>query len=474
MKTGLLWRLCWILAASTVLLFWAVDMLTQQTEQQMSFIADEHKQELLGYGQEAERIYLQEGEAALETWLLDLQDRENTWAAVVKSQVTPIANGFLSQQFVDAFRLGRSVEWKIHLYFKENPIMDVTFTDKSTHFLILLPQRMRPGMYFPYMHVLLQIALPFIVLSVLALMLYRHLMAPLQTLEKATRQFSDGHLDVRVKTYLGNRTDELASLAGTFDQMAERTGALIINQRQMLADLSHELRTPLARIDMAVDCVEQGLQPEKSLDRLRQESTNMRELVEDALTLAWLYNESPSLDQESFDLVELLHVICEDAQFEYPDRELVTDLPEQALLTKSSQRALGQAFENIIRNALSYTPVSGHVRVSLSAEEDSFCVQIRDQGPGVPEELLTNIFKPFYQVDKSRSSASGSVSLRNSKKRGGFGLGLSLAQRQIIAAGGSVYAKNHFIAGDFPPSDLGFYGLEMYVVLPRVNDESSS
>ena len=71
----------------------------------------------------------------------------------------------------------------------------------------------------------------------------------------------------------------------------------------MLADLSHELRTPLARIDMAIDFVEQDINREQALSRLRYEASTMRELVEDTLTFAWLNTESPQLNSDDFDLV---------------------------------------------------------------------------------------------------------------------------------------------------------------------------
>ncbi|MFP3442176.1 histidine kinase sensor domain-containing protein, partial [Pantoea sp. SIMBA_133] len=85
---------------------------------------------------------------------------EDTWAAVVRSSVQPLAGSELSGQFMEGFRLGRNVEWKIHLYFADNPIMDMTFADGHTHFLITLPQRMRPGTYLPEMKLFLKVALP--------------------------------------------------------------------------------------------------------------------------------------------------------------------------------------------------------------------------------------------------------------------------------------------------------------------------
>ena len=444
MNKPLLWKLCLIIAAGAVALFWVVNLLILRTEQAMSFIAEEHQQTLQAYGKHAEHLYLSGELDELGRWLRELQEREQTWAAVVHSSVEPLAGSSLSPTFVESFRLGRNVEWKIHLYFTENPIMDVTFADSRTHFLITLPQHMRPGAYWQQANVLLQLGLPLLFLVLLSVLLYRHLMSPLRQLELATRQFSEGKLDVRVRSLLGSRKDELAALADTFDRMAERTGSLIRTQRQLIADLSHELRTPLTRIDMAVSSAEQGIEPQQALARIRRDTTLMRRLAEDALTLAWLENEKPQLDQESLDLCDLIDSILEDARFEFPDHYLRADLPDQAPLHHSSHRALGQAIENITRNALRFTPPQGEVRLQLESAANEYRLRVQDQGPGVPDAHLQNIFKPFFRLNKAHE-----------RVRGGFGLGLALAQRQVQAAGGRIAARNR-------PEG----GLEMSIYLP--------
>ena len=356
MKNKLLWRLCAFIAVGTVLLFWAIAWLTNHTETSMSFIDKAHQEALYSYGQEAEKIYLEDGEQALAAFLQEVKTKEDTWLAVVNSQMTTFANTQMLDEFVDRFQIGRSPEWKIHLYFSENPVMEVPFVDDNTHFLIQLPQRMRPGSLLLATRLTLQIALPLVILSLLSFMLYRHLMTPLKQLENATKDFANGNLEAHAMAAMPKRNDELTGLAQTFDKMAQRTSSLIYNQRSLLADLSHELRTPLARIDMAIDFVEQDINREQALSRLRYEASTMRELVEDTLTFAWLNTESPQLNSDDFDLVELINVICEDARFEYPDRTLHVDTPECANIEKSSQLALGQALENIIRNALRHTP----------------------------------------------------------------------------------------------------------------------
>ncbi|MBH8580200.1 sensor histidine kinase [Bisbaumannia pacifica] len=436
MNRRLFWKLCGPLALGTLALVWVISFLGAETEQQMSFIAERHQQTLRQWGATAERLHAAGDEAALADWLEALQAREETWAAVVRSDIRPLAGSELSAQFREGFRLGRHVEWKIHLYFADNPIMDLTFADGRTHFLITLPQRMRPGGHLPEVKLVLKVALPLAVLMLLSVVIYRHLMHPLRQLELATRAFSEGNLGVRVRALLGNRNDELTALAATFDRMAERTGELILTQRRLIADLSHELRTPLTRIDMALSCVEEGIETQHFLPRIRRECRLMRALVEDTLTLAWLENEKPSLDQDSLDLTDLLDSVIDDARYEYPDHRLDAELPAQAAIHGSSQRALAQAVENVIRNACHYTPAGGRVRVALSAEAHGYRLTVEDQGPGVPDDQLERIFQPFYRTAQARDD-----------KPDGHGLGLALARRQLEAVGGWVRAENRPAGG---------------------------
>lgn len=431
MNRRLWWKLFAIVALGTLLLFWVVSFLGDTTEQRMSFIAKHHQETIKQWGKTAERLYNSGDQQALTQWLEKLQREENTWAAVVQSEIRAVPGSKLSETYVERFRLGRSVDWKIHLYFTENPTMEVTFADGNTHFLVTLPQRMRPGAYLPQAKIVLKVALPLAVLLLLCLVIYRHVMNPIRQLEVATRQFSEGNLGARVGALLGSRNDELAALANTFDRMAERIGDLILSQRRLIADLSHELRTPLTRIDMAVSCVEEGIDTRHFVPRIRRECNLMRALVEDTLTLAWLENEQPDLGNESLDLTDLVDSVADDARYEYPEHEIVVDLPAQAPLARTSNRALSQAIENVVRNACNYTPQGRGVTVKLTSEGEGYLLTVSDDGPGVPEEQLELIFKPFFRACRHRENSPS-----------GHGLGLALARRHLEAIGGWIRARN--------------------------------
>ncbi|WP_353647164.1 histidine kinase sensor domain-containing protein [Colwellia sp. UCD-KL20] len=439
--------MCLIIATGIVGFFYIISVLTSRTEEGMSFLDTEHQQQLVAWGNIAEILYVAGDKQALDSWLNNLQIQENTWASIATYQIDYVAGNLKQQELYQGFNLGRSIYWKIHLYFEENPVMELPFKEGNISLLIQLPERMRPGSNWQYTHITIQIVLPMILLALLSIFIYRHIMSPLRKLDRATKEFSRGNLEVRVSQLLGNRSDELSELANTFDQMASHIGELILNQRQLISDLSHELRTPLTRLDIALDNFNEqnnvegiegdtakGITSEvkrENLKRINRESRYIRKLVEDTLTLAWLENEQPQLQQESLDLVDLLDILIEDAKFEFPIVQLEAQLPESAVIENSSHRALGQALENIIRNALRYTPEGKKVVVQLSVQGESFCIKISDQGPGVPDEYLSTIFRPFFRLDKSRLADNDS-----------FGLGLALAQRQLQAVKASVLAEN--------------------------------
>ncbi|MCL6415085.1 histidine kinase sensor domain-containing protein [Aestuariirhabdus sp. Z084] len=445
MRRRLFWKMWLIIATGVVAMIYVIGLVTSNAEEDMSIIHIEDREQLRRWCSEAETLFLSGDLPALNRWLHQLERQENTWVSVARSDIHFFAGDPAKGEYSDDYSLGRNVDWKIHLYFVENPVMELPFSDGSASLLIRLPDRMRPGSYWNYVKLSLQVLLPMVLLALVAVVLYRHIMLPLRQLGKATRAFSRGNFDVRVQKLLGNRRDELTDLAITFDLMAARIGELIVNQRQLISDLSHELRTPLTRLDIAVEGLLQDGKRSANLERVRRESVHVRKLVEDTLTLAWMDNERPRLHDETLDLVDLLDVVIRDARFEFPDRIITAELPQEAVLERSSHRSLGQALENIIRNALRYSPVGESVYIALQNQGDDYSLRICDSGPGVPEQYLEAIFRPFFRIDPSRQAANS-----------GFGLGLALARRQLAAVGGCVYARNR---------DAG--GLLMQVTLPK-------
>lgn len=431
MKRALLWKLCFILATGLVCFFYLIHIVTIKAEEEMSFIAKPDRLELNQWGKEAENLFFSSEKDALLAWIEQLKQQESTYVSIASFTASHLAGDTIDKDIVGTYHFGRSVEWKIHLYFSENPIMEIPFSRGNTSLLIKLPDRMRPGTHWAKTKFILQIVLPMSLLIILSVVLYRHIITPLQQLEKATTEFSRGNFSVRVSHYLGNRNDELAHLAKTFDIMALKIGELISNQRQLISDLSHELRTPLTRLDIAVASFD-TTDSMAHLERIERESKHIRKLVEDSLTLAWLDNEKPTFQHENIDLVDLLDVLLEDARFEFPEHTVIFNSEQNALIQNSSHRALAPAIENVVRNALRYTPKGRTVNVTLNKQGEMYRLEVIDQGPGIPKAFLEKVFEPFFRLDKARIDNGES-----------FGLGLALAKRLLASVNSQIFAENN-------------------------------
>lgn len=256
---------------------------------------------------------------------------------------------------------------------------------------------------------------------------------PVRRLKKAFAAAGEGNLAVRIGGAMGRRNDELADLGRDFDRMADRLQQLIDTQKRLLHDVSHELRSPLARLHAAIGLARQ--QPERfeeTMSRLEREGQRMDRLVGELLTLARI-DAGESGPTEPIDIGELLAELAEDARFEAGDRGLTIDLAAQAeLAVRADPALLHRALENVIRNALRHSPDGATVRLEASSPAPGHCrIAILDQGPGVRENELEDIFTPFRRGGDST----------------GYGLGLAIARRIVAGAGGTIVAGNRVEGG---------------------------
>ncbi len=267
---------------------------------------------------------------------------------------------------------------------------------------------------------------------------------PIRTLRQAFAAVAGGDLSTRARGAMHGRRDELADLAGNFDEMAARLEQLLEGQRRLLHDVSHELRSPLARMQVAVDLIEQ--QPERLADflaRLRRDNERTNRLVGELLTLARLDSDNAPPAMLEFDLLELLGEIIEDAELEAAAAhcKIVFSHPA-SLLVQANPELLRRAVENVLRNALRHAPPASVVDVQVKENGPACEILISDQGPGVAEDELATMFAPFRRCADARANA-------------GFGLGLAITQRVMQRHGGQVIAVNR-----------GEGGLQVRLILP--------
>jgi len=264
---------------------------------------------------------------------------------------------------------------------------------------------------------------------VLSYLLARYLTSPLRKLQAALERFGQGDFSARTGA---TRRDELGELARTFDRMAERIQNLVAAERRLLLDISHELRSPLARLSVAIELARSGENRDAALDRIQKEADRLNLLVGGLLQSTRAEVDPGALRAQRVRLDELLADIVNDGSIEAVARGCSLDLDAQCPATITGDpELLRRAAENVIRNAIRYAPPQTSVEVRLKCDDHTAHIQVRDYGPGVPEEALARIFQPFYRVEGHRNRESG-----------GVGLGLAIAQRAVELHKGTLRASN--------------------------------
>ncbi|HUY84399.1 MAG TPA: ATP-binding protein [Steroidobacteraceae bacterium] len=282
------------------------------------------------------------------------------------------------------------------------------------------------------------LAIALIVSALASWWLARHLSAPIRRMQAGARALASDNLEVRVSVGLDGRRDELAVLAREFDAMADQLRATRAARTRLLRDISHELRSPLARMRVAVALARRSLaDPSRHIDRMEREIERLDDMIGQVLKLARLQGEAPRLDLEPVELGELLAEIVRDANFEAAAKRCAVRLAAaEPLAVAANRELLRSAIENVLRNAVRYSPENGIVDVDVRALDGRARISIRDHGPGVPAADLQRIFEPFYRVAESRDRDSG-----------GEGIGLAITAQVLKAHGGGALARNRADGG---------------------------
>jgi two-component system sensor histidine kinase CpxA len=274
-------------------------------------------------------------------------------------------------------------------------------------------------------------------------LLARYLTAPIVRLRAAAQQLSKGDLTARAGRPDERRGDEIADLVGDFDQMATQIESLVHAQKQLMSDVSHELRSPLTRINLGLELMRKIDHPDvpTAIERLEQETERLNGMIGKLLVLSRVEAGEPLVEKTAVQIESLVRNIVADADFEARNRNRSVLLCEaEPCAVLGNAELLRSAFENIIRNAIRYTAEGTvvEVRLTVSSTPNDLVakIKIRDHGPGVPDDCLEDLFRPFYRLDESRE-----------RKTGGVGLGLAIARRAIALHGGQVIVRNELEGG---------------------------
>lgn len=259
------------------------------------------------------------------------------------------------------------------------------------------------------------------------LALVRRTTARIGTLTAAANELAAGRRDARAAV---TSKDELGDLAASFNRMADTVAREDELRQAFAADVAHELRTPLAILRTQVEAIRDGVsQPDSAaIGSLHEEALRMGRLVADLETLADAGAAGFTLHRHEIALRPLVEGVLYSFanRLAAHDLELVTDLGEVSASVDAVR--LRQVLDNLLNNALKFTPAGGRISVTLSERDGAVALTVADNGPGMSPEELPRVFERFFRG--ARSSAEGS------------GIGLAVAAELVAAHNGDISVES--------------------------------
>jgi len=271
-----------------------------------------------------------------------------------------------------------------------------------------------------------------VVSVVLASLLALRLARPLQEIAAAARRVARGEYTARVQR---SGPEEVASLADSFNQMAETLEEQERLRRDFIVNAAHELSTPLTNLQGYLEALRDGViaPSTQQFQSLHEEVDRLVRLSQSLNTLAQDSSLGSARTPEKIDLVPPLcaAVALARTTFEGKAIRVQLHLPER-LPARAVPDELSQVLANLLQNASRYTPEGGTVTVAAEARRNDVLVSVSNTGDGIPDLDLPHIFERFYRVEKSRDRAHG-----------GAGIGLAIVKQLVEATGGRVGAESH-------------------------------
>ncbi len=271
--------------------------------------------------------------------------------------------------------------------------------------------------------------------TVITAFISRTILQPIRDLNKATTEVARGNFSVRVRESMDA---EYGTLTRNFNRMAEELSGIETLRGDFISSVSHEFKTPLASIQGFAKL----LQDESISDSERREYTQiiidetvrLSKLASNILNLSKLENQTTIGSKTRFSLDEQIRKIILMLEPEWSKKNISLDIALDDIYYYGNEDLMGQIWQNIINNAIKFTPVDGKIKVQLYQTESNITVRISDNGIGIPHDAKEKIFEKFYQGDHSR-------------KTEGNGLGLALVKRIIDLCNGNIYVENLYEGG---------------------------
>ena len=369
---------------------------------------------------QSEQIYESQGREALAAHLHQADATVGGEHHLVDTRGRDLATGVDESDLLRQFRFEKGA---IQGMLDGRIAAGVVSADGRYRMLVLADNPYRLSSYLPYYIPILA------AVAILCWALAARIASPLRGLARTVERFGRGDFSARANA---TRQDEIGELGRVFDRMADRIVALLTSERRLMLDVSHELRTPLARLKFAAELVRTAEDRDAAVDRLKKQIRRLSDLVGKLIEAAQAEGEPDAGEREHISLDEVVREVIDDCSIEADAKRITIQLQSDANVDVDGfAESLQSAIENIVRNGIRYAPEDTSLEVAVGRIGDSASISVRDHGPGVPEEAVTQIFQPFFRVDDSRCSSTG-----------GVGLGLTIAQRAIALHHGRIWAEN--------------------------------
>ena len=272
------------------------------------------------------------------------------------------------------------------------------------------------------------VATTVILISVLLwIPMVRNITRPLSRMTRATEEIANGRFDVSIHEA---RTDEIGRLAKAINHMTARLSAFVKGQKRFLGDVAHELGSPIARIQFGLGALEQriGRENRQRVIDVMEDVDHMSRLVNELLAFSRAEIKSKTVELESIDL---LPVVQTAVKREISPAAKIVVRVEPGIRVVASSELLTRALANLLRNAVKYAAGAGPIDITAQKRNGVIEIEVRDAGSGVPEDLLDQLFEPFFRPEASRDRDSG-----------GVGLGLAIVKTCVETCKGTVSAAN--------------------------------
>ncbi|BBB24754.1 sensor histidine kinase [Amphritea japonica] len=313
-----------------------------------------------------------------------------------------------------------------------NPMVLSLVSDTRQEYRVVVETDIRPTLVAKLFGFFLsvQIVLLIVVAGIAALLISLMVVRPVNRLRQYTRDLYTGDLSARTDDCLSRRGDEIGELSREFNRMAEYVEQTLQSNQHLLQDVSHELRAPLARLQMAAGLAGQHLPEEdrEYIERINLECDRINRLIDEILSLSRL--EQMEVSDQDFALNSVIDTLAQDYQFSAAEHPLIWTPVDYRL--KGNPALLERALNNILGNAVKHTPEGTEICISAEQLDGKLSISVEDKGPGLSQEQLDKMFKPF---------------VRFTEQQNGYGLGLSIAQRAVQLLGGSLSARSKPGAG---------------------------